>query len=361
MDTARVDADRLESFATEVVAAVGAPETAAEEVATSLVAADLRGHGSHGVIRLGLYTVMVEDDAIDPAAEPTVSTDAGQTAIVDGHSTFGQVVGRRAVSAVAERAAEHGVAAVGVRNAAHLGRIGEWTERATEADLVLCAFVNLQGGGPLVAPAGSADRRLATNPLSIGVPTFGGLAFPIVLDMATSQVAHGKISRREATGESIPGAWTTTADGEPVTDPATFNQGEGAMLPLGGREAGYKGFGLAVMAELLAGTLGDTLVAGQFDGRWFDNAAAMLAVDPLAFTTERALADRVADLADHLRSAESAPGVPVGHGARGEETLLPGEPEYRTLQERKEAGIPVPDRVRSSLNELADDLGVEAL
>jgi len=361
MDTEHIDPDRLESFASSLVAALGAPEDHAAQVASSLVAADLRGHGSHGVIRLGLYAAMVEDGAIDPAAAPTTAAETETTAIVDGHSTFGQVVGRRAVEAVVERAAARGVAAVGVRNAAHLGRIGEWAERATEAGVVLCAFVNLQGGGPLVAPAGSADRRLATNPISVGVPTFGGLEFPLVLDMATSQVAHGKISRHEATGDPLPDAWTATADGDPVTDPAVFNQGEGALLPLGGREAGYKGFGLAVAAELLAGLLGDTLVAGQFDGRWFDNAAALLAVDPLAFTTEEAVAERVTDLARHLRSADPAPGIPVGHGGRGDEALLPGEAEHRTLAERRAAGVPLPERVRGSLADLADEHGVDPL
>lgn len=359
MDETHVDPERLESFATAVVAALGTPEDAAQQVGSSLVAADLRGHGSHGVIRLGLYAAMVDDGAIDPSASPTVEQETETTAIVDGHSTFGQVVGRRGVEAAASRAVARGVGAVGIRNAAHLGRIGEWTERATEAGILLCAFVNLQGGAPLVAPAGSADRLLATNPISIGIPTFDGLEFPIVVDMATSQVAHGKISRREATGEPLPGSWTTTADGEPVRDPAAFNQGTGALLPLGGRDAGYKGFGLAVAAEVLAATLGDTLAAGQFDGRWFDNAAALLAVDPLSFTTEAAVAERVADLAAHLRSADSAPGVPVGHGARGETALLPGEPEYRTLQERRETGIPLPERVRTSLDDLASDLGVD--
>lgn len=355
----RLDAADLEPFLRDLLTAAEVPESTASAVAESLVAADLRGHGSHGSLRVPLYVDRIRDDGLEPGADPVVSDRTATTAHIDGNGTFGQVVGRQAVDLLTERA-EGGVAAVGIRNAAHLGRVGEWAERVADDGYLFAAFVNTGGAAQTVTPPGSADRRLSTNPVAFGVPTFDATDFPVVLDMATSQVAHGKVRERTATGEDLPPDWTTDADGNPISDPNAFEAGAGAMLPLGGRTSGYKGFGLAVVAELFAGIVGDGPVAGQREPPFPENAAMFLAADPLAFTTRASLEDRLAALAAHLASAERREAVPLGPGASGDRALLPGEPEHRTAEERRTSGVPLADGVATSLGDLADELGVPA-
>jgi uncharacterized oxidoreductase len=361
MTRRRVPVEELEPFARDVVRAYGASEEAAEQVAESLVEADLRGHRSHGTIRLPmLYRRMLDAGAIDPAATPEVRV-TGATATVDGNSAFGQVVGRHAVDAATERAAEHGVAAVGVRNAAHLGRVGEWAERAAEAGYAFAAWVNTGGLAPLVAPPGSATRRLATNPVAFGTPSFGALEFPVVLDMATSQVAHGKVTKRAVENEPLPEGWAVDATGEFVTDAGRFEDGEGALLPLGGVTSGYKGFGLAMIAELFAGLLGDAFVAGQDPEGIVNNAAAFVAVDPERFSSAEANRERIESLVEYIEAAEYPDAVPAGDAARGDRALVPGEAEYRTRTERAAEGVPLAPETVALFVELAEELGVEDL
>jgi uncharacterized oxidoreductase len=291
-----------------LVEAYGSDKKAAAQVAASLVDADLRGHRSHGVLRLPmLYRRMYEDSSIDPEATVEVVPSAGATAAINGNHQFGQVVGRVAVNTAAELAANHGIAAVGIRNATHLGRIGEWAEQAAERGFLFAAFINTGGLAPFVAPPGSADRRLATNPVAFGVPSFDALDFPLVLDMATSQVAHGKITKRAVEGESLPEKWVVAASEESLTDAEAFESGEGAILPLGGLTSGYKGFGLAVVTELFAGMIGDAFVAGQDTEGIVSNAAAFMMVDPDQFSTPEANRARIKALATHLRSADYMP------------------------------------------------------
>lgn len=355
--TVRVDAQALETFARDLLAGMGAGSGTAQQVAESLVGSDLVGHTSHGVIRLPWYDEMVEADRLDPTATPAVESEDGATAAVDGRMAFGQVVGRTAVEVGVARAEEGGVAAVGVRNATHLGRIGEWAEHVTGAELVFLAFVNGQSGGS-VAPPGTTDRRLFTNPVTFGVPTFDAADFPIVIDIATSQVANGKVKEYLTRGQSLPDGWAIAPDGEPQTDPAALLSGEGALLPLGGLVSGYKGFGLGIIAELLAASLGDGRVANQTD-QPYSNAGAFVGIDPTAFTTKRRIADRVRALDEHVKSATPHAAVAVGPGAKGDDVLLPGEAEHRASREHREDGIAVSEADADLLRAFGDDRGVE--
>jgi len=345
-----VEADALESFARTALVEAGAPAETAGTVAASLVDADLVGHTSHGVVRVPYYAEIVREGAIDPAAEPTVES-AGPFHQVVGGAAFGQLAAGRAVDLLVETTRERGVAAVGIRDSGHVGRIGEWAERVAAEGLLFASWVNLQGGSQRIAPHGSADRRLGTNPLTFAVPAFDALPFDPVYDGATSQVAHGKIIERDGSGETLPPAWTVTGSGDPVERAADFEAGEGALLPLGGRETGYKGFGLATMAELFAGLLGDGPVASEPEQDWRGNGAAFLAVDPRVFTTREAVATRVEALAEHIRSAD-----PIGD----DPVLLPGEKEHRTRKRRLEEGVPVSGTVAGDLRELAAEQGTEA-
>ncbi len=356
----RIMAGRLRDVATELLLAFGTSEAAATQIATSLVDAELRGHASHGVVRLSTtYQPMVNAGAIDPEATPTVERRSASLTSVDGNRAFGQLTGREAIDAGLESARESGVAVVGIQNGAHLGRIGEWAERAADDGVIAFAFVNTGGSMATVAAPGSADRVFATNPIAVGIPTFDELPFSIVLDVATSQVAHGKVTKRAVDGRRLPEGWSVTETGDPVRDPGTFEAGTGALLPLGGQTAGHKGFGLAVCAELFGGIVGRGTVYGQDGPEWVNNAGTLVLVDPLRFSSQEEIEHVVASVHDRVKSATYPSAVSTGSTTKGDRALLPGEPEYRTLVRREEEGIPITDRTAIALSELADSLGIE--
>lgn len=356
---AQLDVETLESFASRLVEATGAPTSIADNVAASLVAADLAGHNSHGVHRLAMYTDLIDDEVLFPDATPTVDMQSRGCAGIDGQRAYGQIVGRTAVETGTDIAEEFGMAVVGIRDATHLGRIGEWAERTAEADFLFAAFVNTQAHGRTVAPPGSADRRLATNPIAFGIPTYDALEFPIVHDMATSQVAHGKIRERVPTGDPVPDDWTVDDEGVPVRDAKAFEEGAGALLPLGGQESGYKGFGLAVIAELFAGIIGNAPVYGQNPPDPFSNAAAFVFVDPTMFTSAEAVEDRVEALGAYLRESTISTAVSSGIASRSDdEILLPGEAEYRATQKARQDGVEIADGILNELSDLARRFGI---
>lgn len=355
----RIDPARLEAGATVLLEALGTPTDAAAQVAASLVDADLCGHGSHGVVRIAtMYAQMVDEGALDPTASPTID-DADPGAIrVDGNRGFGQLTGRAAVDAAVSVAADRGTATIGVKNGAHMGRIGEWAERAAREGFVFIAFVNTGLAGRTVTVPGSADRLLSTNPIAVGVPTFGAVPHPVVLDIATSQVAHGKVTKRSVAGKPIPPAWTVTQDGDHVADANAFEDGAGALLPLGGRSAGHKGFGLAVVAELLAGVVGGGEVFGEATPGSVNNAAAFVLIDPARFTSRDRVREAVTTFDGYLAEATLSASIERPAAMDGDRPLLPGAAEHRTRARREREGVPVGNRTLDTLAALAADLGV---
>ena len=343
-----VDPDGIEDFARLVIEQIGGTQATAAAVAESLVGADLVGHSSHGLVRLSAYTDLARAGGVDPAASPH-ATAAGPFTQLRGGDAFGQVTGRDAVEILIDEASTDGMSVVGIRESGHLGRIGEWAERVASEGLLFASWVNLQGGSQRIAPAGTADRRLGTNPLTQAIPTFDVLPFDLVYDGATSQVAHGKIIERDGSGEQLPPAWTITESGEPVEKAASFESGTGALLPLGGKAAGHKGFGLAVMAELFAGIIGGGKVSTQERQAWVGNGGAFMALDPTCFVTQERLEEQIETVTAHIRSAE-----PID----GSEVLLPGEPEYRTAERYRAKGLPIPELTAADLRELADELNL---
>lgn len=353
----RVDSDELRRFAAALLTETGADEAVAEAVAASLVAADLRGHPSHGVNMIPTYVEWSEAGGIEPTARPTTVADEGSTLLVDGNHGLGHFVGRRATELAAERAVDHPVVTVGIRRATHLGRIGWFAEQTAAAGLGFVGFTNMTSGEP-VAPAGSAQRRFGTNPLTFGLPSFEALPYPVLLDVATSQVAFGKINVRHRAGEPIDPAWTVTDDGGSVPDADAFNEdGLGALAPLGGEAAGYKGTGLMLIAELFAATWSDSPVTPQEDAR-YENAAVFTVFDPLAFTTREAHEARLLALRDYLEETEYAPAVSAGAGSRSDRAYLPGRQEHVTRREYEAEGLPVADPVLETLVALARERGI---
>ncbi|WP_331232797.1 Ldh family oxidoreductase [Natronorarus salvus] len=355
----RIAPDTLRSFASELVVALGTPPELAEQVADSLVRSDRSGHSSHGTIRLSTtYRSMIESGEMDPAARPRVDEPAGVFTAVDGNHGFGQVAGRVAVDEAVDTALEHGTGIVGVRNGSHLGRMGEWAERAAESGVFFAAFMNTGGLANFVAPPGSADRRLPPNTLSFGVPSFGVTPFPIVLDMAISQTAHGKITERAVTGDPLPEEWAIAASGESLLDARAFEEGEGAMLPLGGLQVGHKGFGLGIVAELFAGCLGDGAVIGQDVEGTVNNSAVFVCIDPERVASAEEHRTRVEAVVDHVRSAEYRDEIPTGETTFGDRALLPGEREHRLRDRCETEGVPIPTETAELLAIIADEYDV---
>ena len=336
----------LERFVRSLFVAAGVPDADARVVSAHLVDANLCGHDSHGVVRAPPYLRAVAEGRIVPGAELRLERDGGATALVDGGWNFGQIVAARAMEIACERAEEGGVSAVAVRRSAHAGRLGAYVEQAAGRGLVGVAMANGHGGSARVAPHGGSQARLATDPMAFGLPT-GDPGSPLVLDMATSVVAEGKVRVARNAGQTLPEGYLLDAAGEPTTDARDlYTSPPGALLPLGG-EAGYKGFGLALVVEALAGALSGagTTRPGARGG---SNALFVMAIDAGRFAGRDAFRRELTELA---RSARTPP---LREGA---EVLLPGEPERRARAARA-GGIPLDERTWGELERAAREAGV---
>ncbi len=356
----RIQPEKLLDVTTELLEAFGMATPEAESVAASLVSAEIRGHNSHGVIRLStLYQAMIDTGEIDPKATPTVERQSPGVVSVDGNRAFGQLTGEYIVDAGVAGAEELGISVVGVRGGCHLGRIGEWAERAADEGFVTLGFINSGGTSRTVTAPGSADRLFATNPITIGIPTFEELEFPIVLDIATSQVAHGKITKLAVDEGTLPEAWTVTETGEHVEDAVAFEEGEGALLPLGGQASGRKGYGLALCTEIFAGIIGRGEVIGEDENEYVNNAGMFVFVDPLRFSSQEEVEAVIRTVHEQIRNADYPSAVETGYATEGDRALLPGEPEHRTRLEYESDGIPLTDGAVDALTQLAEERGVE--
>lgn len=354
----RLEPRELDAIAGRLLETMGLDDDRATTVAASLVAAELRGHPSHGVHLLPRYAGWIDAGGMDPTAEPSVVHDGGGTLTLHGHDAPGHPVGRQATAMALDRVPERAVVTVGISRATHMGRIGWFAEQAAAAGCCFVGFTNMTSGEP-VAAAGSADRRFGTNPITVGVPSFDALDHPVVLDMATSQVALGKLTVRAPDGRSMDDAWTVTVDGEAVPDVTAFQTDDrGALAPLGGQDAGYKGTGLMLVAELMAGTISDSPVTPQPDSR-YANAAAFTVIDPLAFTTREAHEARLTALEAYLDDIDYPEAVSAGAAIDADRAYLPGRAEYETRLTYEADGIPVSAGVADQLVSLGRDRGVE--
>lgn len=355
----RVQQSALESFTEALLVGLDTPESLAPDVADSLVTADLRGHSSHGVRQLvSKYAEEISAGKIDPTAVPRIEREGGPWALVDGERAYGQLAARLAINTAIDRADEYGIGLASLKRVSHIGRLGEFAEHACEDGKGFVGFVS-NPATTWVAPPGSDQRRFSTNPISIGIPTFDALEFPFVADLSTAQVAHGKIKERAASGDSVPDEWLVGDAGESLTDPYAFEEeDEGAMLPLGGRTAGYKGFNLSVMSELLTSNVADGAISGTSDMIW-GNHVTFFVVDLEAFTSRERIADRAGTMAEYVRSSDFSADLSPGAAARGEETLLPGEAEHDATVRCKTEGIPFSSADAASLANLARRKGVD--
>jgi LDH2 family malate/lactate/ureidoglycolate dehydrogenase len=344
---ARVTAARLTSFAAAVLMAVGVPDGDARLVADSLVTADLWGHQSHGVLRLRWYVDRIRAGVMEAVTTPETVSDSGALAVVDGHDGVGQVLAAFATREATRRAREHGVGVVAMRNSNHFGTAAYFTRMAARDG---CVGILTTNASPAMAPWGGRRKTVGTNPWSIAAPA--GEHDALVMDIANTAVARGKVYLARQRGEPIPAGWAIDADGAPTTDPAAAIAG--MILPM----AGHKGSAIALMMDVLSGVLTGSAFGAAVSGPYQAERRSgcghlFIALHVAAFGDPDGFARRMEQLVAEVRSVPLAPGF--------DEILYPGEPEARAAREHLQAGLSLPRQTLDDLRRLADSTGVPAL
>jgi len=341
-------AETLSTFARQVFEAAGVPAEEAAIVAHSLVDANLCGHDSHGILRAPQYVGFIQEGKYRPGVPLEVIRETAVVLAADAGWGLGQVQTHRLLDQLLPKAKRHGIAAGTLRHSGHTGRLGEYAERAAAEQLALFATVNSHGAGRRVAPPGGTEGRISTNPICLGVPT---AVAPVVLDFGTSAAAEGKVRSYYQKGEPTPEGWLLNAAGQPTTDPSVlYTEPRGTILPFGGPQA-YKGFGLGLLLDLLAGGLSgglcshpDSPLAGV------GNTMLMVLFEPALFAGLEHFLKETTRLTEYVRSCPPAdPSRPI---------TIPGDPERLTKQHRLQAGIPIPEGTWELLKKTAEQLGV---
>lgn len=338
-----VPAAKLVTIVTAIMNAGGCNAPEAGTVARRLVDSNLVGHDSHGVIRVGKYLEWVRAGWLVPNRVATVVFENDAIAIVDGNRGFGQVVGEFAGALGTRKAARTGIAMVGLRNCGHLGRVGDWAELAAAQDQVSLHFLNTSGA-QRVAPFGGSDRRLSTNPITVGVPVAGG--DPVILDVTTSTVAEGKLFVAINKDEQVPAGWIIDKDGKPTTDPKDFYDG-GALLTVGA----HKGSGLSIVVDLLAGAM-STGKSSDPEDTVLRNNMLSIYIAPAVYDRDGAIAREVARFVAWVKASPPA--------VAGQPVLMPGEVERSTRRRRTAEGIAVDDKTWADILAAAQSVGIAA-
>lgn len=345
MNDQRIDPARLIAFATAMFAALDVPQNDSALVADSLVQADLWGHQSHGVMRLPWYARRIQSGAMKAVTQPETIVDAGAIAVIDGHDGIGQVLAARATTETMRRAKLHGIGAVAVRNSNHFGTAMYYSLMGAPENCVVMVTTN---ASPAMAPWGGREKRVGTNPWSLAAPA--GRHAPMVLDIANTAVARGKIYLARQKGQEIPAGWALDANGAPTTNPAQAIAG--LIAPM----AGHKGYAIAVMMDMLSGVLtGSSFgigVKGPYQSEKRSGCGHLvIALDIAAFIPTADFDSRMGQLIEQLKSTPTAIGTA--------EILYPGELEARNAERNLRDGLVLPEQTIVDLDQLAGDLGVD--
>ncbi len=341
-----VHADRLRALARDLLVAAAVPGEEADTVARHCIGANLAGHDSHGIIQIPTYIDRIGVGHIVPGAPFEVVRETPTTTVIDGHWGFGYVVNERAMRLTIDKARSSGIAATTVFRQGHIGRLASYPLMAAEQGMIGMIWADSGRSPKGVAPFGGREARLGTNPWSVAVPS--DLHGPLFIDMATSAVAQGKVSLAAARNQAVPKGWIVDAAGGMTTDPHDFFKG-GALLPLGGLTEGYKGYGLAVIGEILCGLLTGLGFGVEPTGR--HNDGCFMIVFPVdAFRPLDRFREEVTEFARYLKD------TPPSEGSQG--VLYPGEVEHRAETERTQHGIHVEDATWGKLSALAAKLGL---
>jgi hydroxycarboxylate dehydrogenase B len=354
-----IKAGPLTELVGDIFAKAGCSLEEGRRIGKYLVSANLTGHDSHGVARVPRYVQWKRDGVVVADRKVEVVSETPVLAVVDGLHGFGQTVTPQAVAIGIDKCKAMGLSLVALRNAGHIGRVGDWAEMAAEAGLVSVHFVNASGS-VLVAPFGGTERRLSTAPFCVGVPRPGQP--PVVLDFATSVVAEGKVLVASQGGKKLPGDALIGLDGKMSGDPRVLY---GDYTSTGPRQAGngpgairafgdHKGSGLALICELLGGSLTGMMatgLGGERGDRFRGNGMLSFYVDPAVVDPEGLFPADVARYVAYFKSAK-----PIEPGG---EVLSPGEPEDRTRQQRLAEGVPLPDDTWAAIIATAREVGVD--
>jgi len=330
-------AAQLRRLATEIFVAAGAPAEEATLVSELLVKSNLAGHDSHGVIRVIQYVKAIEQGNIRPGAKIKVVHETRSSALLRGNWGFGQVVAKRAMEIGIQKAKESSVGTVCAFDLYHVGRLADYTLLAAKNNMIGIAMANARKS---VAPYGGSEPILSTGPISYAFPT--GKENLLVLDIATSVCAEGKVRVKLHSGEELPDGYIIDKEGNPSNNPADLYEG-GAILPLGGDSVGYKGFGLGLAVEVLSGILSSAGCAYESGKK--GNGVFLQAIDIGSFMFVDEFKSRIDDLIRTVKSSRPRPGF--------KEITIPGEPELRTESMRSEEGIYVPERTWEEIEGIA--------
>jgi LDH2 family malate/lactate/ureidoglycolate dehydrogenase len=340
----RVDARRLLEFTQAVYAKAGLPAEDAHRIADTLVQADLWGHQSHGVLRLPWYRARVAAGMMRARTRPEFIVDAGAVAVIDGRDGVGQVLATLAMDEAVRRAKAHGIGAVAVRNSNHFGTAMYYTSMAARAGCVGFLSTN---ASPSMAPWGGRRKLLGNNPWSIAAPA--GKHATMMLDIANSGVARGKVYLARQKGEKIPEGWALDKDGVPTVDAQAAI--DGIILPM----AEHKGYAIAMMMDVLSGVLSGSGFASAVHGPYqFEHKSQCghlaIAMNIAAFQPEAIFNARMEAFVAEVKS------VPLARGF--EEVFYPGEIEARNDEKSRREGLSFPDDTLVDLEKMAKETGV---
>ena len=340
----RAAAADLREFAQTILVRAGLRGIDSRRVVDNLLDADLRGVHSHGLVRIGPIVSRVQAGGINPRAEVRVVSDRGASILLDGDGGPGQIAGHKAMTLAIARARELGVGVAGVCGSNHYGTAGYYARMATEEEMIGLSVSNT---GASMAPWGGTTPTYGTNPLAIAVPSSG--EYPLMLDIALSRAAWGKVLLYLSRGDPLPRNWVLDRQGQPTTDPEEALKG--MPSPLGD----HKGYGLAVMVDILSGVL-----TGALFGRGVsptpapserqDTGHFFLAISVEHFMEPELFLSRIQDYIQQLKSSELISGV--------DEILVPGEPDWRAIQRSLEEGIVLDEETWKILHRLSDESGV---
>ncbi len=339
-----VDAENLSVFVTQLFSAAGLPGTAAATVAKGLVDADLEGLHSHGVMLVDMYIERLRKGSVSCNESASIVSERQGAVVLDAGHALGHLTGLQAMSLATDKARQFTAGIVSVRHGFHFGTAGKYALQAANAGCIGIAMCNTR---PLMPAPGGAERVVGNNPIAIALPTTGEI--PIVLDMATSEAAMGKIRMAEKAEEAIPPTWAVTAQGAPTTNPTEAIAG--MLLPSGGA----KGFGLSFLIDLMCGLLSQGATGSQVRPLYgdfsvpYDCSHLFIAIDVEHFCDGGWFRQHAAAAAERIRNGQRAPGV--------EQLFTPGEPEWRRRQ-RSGSNVQLEPSIVAMLNRLAGELGV---
>ena len=344
-----VEFARLRAFAAAAFERLGLLAADALTVATLMAEADLQGSDGHGIMRLPQYAKRIKAGGVNPRPDIRVVQERAGMALIHGDNGMGHLVMQRAARLAIDKARVAGVAWVGAQWSNHAGPASLYARMPLAHDMIGLYFA--VGNANHLPPWGGLDMLLSTNPIAVAVPA--AAEAPVVLDMATTVAAYGKVKARAQRGETMPEGWMIDREGRPLTDPRRAD--EGFLLPIGG----YKGYGLALLVGLLAGPLNQAAMGKDVVDFNHDQASAtntgqaVVAIDVAAFGDVESFKARVDTLVRDLRGSRRMPGV--------ERIWLPGEQSQAKRIAYARDGIPIAAGLMRNLNQLAAELGITGL